>query len=600
MRWSATAAGGRALYAGPVPQLRLALAQVNPVVGDLRGNAELVATYVGRAADAGAHLVAFPEMVLTGYPIEDLALRASFVEASTTALTDLARQLDDNGLGSLPVVLGCLDRVEGAVDSPGVPKGSPQDAVAVLYRGEVVVRQAKHHLWNYGVGDEIRYFVPGSTLNLVRVAGVDVALAVCEDIWRDGPSAAAAAAGAGMLLVVNGSPYERDKDDTRLDLCRRRAVEAGCPLAWVNLVGGQDELVFDGDSIVVDSDGSLLARGEPFVEQLLTVDLDVRAGGAAPLPQRAGSLQLARTSLSVEPVAPYPATPVVSAARPDDMGEVWQAIVLGLRDYARKNGFSSVLLGMSGGIDSTLVAQLACDAVGPANVHGVSNPSAWSTEHSRFDAAEHARRTGLNLRTVPIADLVDAYHKALPGLEGLAAENLQARLRAVIWMALSNAEGHLVLACGNKSELSVGYSTIYGDAVGGYGPLKDVPKTLVWELARWRNDQAASQGEQPPIPENTISKPPSAELRPNQLDTDSLPDYAVLDDILDDYIERDASSLDLVDMGFDRDVVEHVIRLVDRAEWKRRQYPPGPKISVRNFGRDRRVPITSAWREHLP
>jgi NAD+ synthase (glutamine-hydrolysing) len=583
-----------------VPQLRLALAQVNPVVGDLRGNADLVAAYVRRAAGADAHLVALPEMVLTGYPIEDLALRASFVEASTRALADLARRLADDGLGSLPVVLGCLDRVEGAVDSPGVPKGSPQDAVAVLYRGEVVVRQAKHHLWNYGVGDEIRYFVPGSTLNLVRVAGVDVALAVCEDIWRDGPSAAAAAAGAGLLLVVNGSPYERDKDDTRLDLCRRRAAEAGCPLAWVNLVGGQDELVFDGDSIVVDRDGTLLARGEPFVEQLLTVDLDLRAASATPLPQQAGSLQLVRTSLSVEPVAPYPAARVAREARPDDMGEVWQAIVLGLRDYVRKNGFSSVLLGMSGGIDSTVVAQLACDAVGPANVHGVSNPSAWSTEHSRSDAAEHARRTGLNLRTVPIADLVDAYNTALPGLDGLAAENLQARLRAVIWMALSNAEGHLVLACGNKSELSVGYTTIYGDAVGGYGPLKDVPKTMVWELARWRNDRAAAQGEQPPIPENTISKPPSAELRPNQLDTDSLPDYALLDDILDDYVERDASSLDLVDMGFDRDLVEHVIRLVDRAEWKRRQYPPGPKISIRNFGRDRRVPITSAWREHLP
>jgi NAD+ synthase (glutamine-hydrolysing) len=583
-----------------VPQLRLALAQVNPVVGDLRGNADLVAAYVRRAAGADAHLVALPEMVLTGYPIEDLALRASFVEASTRALADLARRLADDGLGSLPVVLGCLDRVEGAVDSPGVPRGSPQDAVAVLYRGEVVVRQAKHHLWNYGVGDEIRYFVPGSTLNLVRVAGVDVALAVCEDIWRDGPSAAAAAAGAGLLLVVNGSPYERDKDDTRLDLCRRRAAEAGCPLAWVNRVGGQDELVFDGDSIVVDRDGTLLARGEPFVEQLLTVDLDLRAASATPLPQQAGSLQLVRTSLSVEPVAPYPAARVAREARPDDMGEVWQAIVLGLRDYVRKNGFSSVLLGMSGGIDSTVVAQLACDAVGPANVHGVSNPSAWSTEHSRSDAAEHARRTGLNLRTVPIADLVDAYNTALPGLDGLAAENLQARLRAVIWMALSNAEGHLVLACGNKSELSVGYTTIYGDAVGGYGPLKDVPKTMVWELARWRNDRAAAQGEQPPIPENTISKPPSAELRPNQLDTDSLPDYALLDDILDDYVERDASSLDLVDMGFDRDLVEHVIRLVDRAEWKRRQYPPGPKISIRNFGRDRRVPITSAWREHLP
>jgi NAD+ synthase (glutamine-hydrolysing) len=583
-----------------VPQLRLALAQVNPVVGDLQGNADLVATYARRAADAGAHLVALPEMVLTGYPIEDLALRASFVEASTMALTDLARRLDDDGLGSLPVVLGCLDRVEGAVDSPGVPKGSPQDAVAVLHRGQVVVRQAKHHLWNYGVGDEIRYFVPGSTLNLVRVAGVDVALAVCEDIWRDGPSAAAAAAGAGLLVVVNGSPYERAKDDTRLDLCRRRAAEAGCPLAWVNLVGGQDELVFDGDSMVVDRDGTLLGRGEPFVEQLLTVDLDLRAADDAPLPEQAGNLRLVRTGLSIEPVAPYPTTPVASAVRPDDMGEVWQAIVLGLRDYVRKNGFSSVLLGMSGGIDSTVVAQLACDAVGPDRVNGVSNPSAWSTEHSRSDAAEHARRTGLNLRTVPIADLVDAYGKALPGLEGLAAENLQARLRAVIWMALSNAEGHLVLACGNKSELSVGYTTIYGDAVGGYAPIKDVPKTMVWELARWRNGAAAARGEQPPIPENTIGKPPSAELRPDQLDTDSLPDYAVLDDILDDYIERDASSVDLVHMGFDRDLVEHVIRLVDRAEWKRRQYPPGPKISVRNFGRDRRVPITSAWREHLP
>jgi len=583
-----------------VPQLRLALAQVNPVVGDLRGNADLVAGFVQRAADAGAHLVAFPEMVLTGYPIEDLALRASFVEASGQALTGLARRLAADGLGELPVVLGCLDRVEGARDSPGVPKGSPQDAVAVLHDGEVVVRQAKHHLWNYGVGDEIRYFVPGSTANVVRIAGVDVALAICEDIWRDGPSAAAATAGAGLLLVINGSPYERDKDDTRLDLCRRRAAEAGCPLAWVNLVGGQDELVFDGDSIVVDDDGTLLGRGEPFVEQLLVVDLDLRAAGAAPLPERAGELLLARTRISDAPVPAYAPAPVDIAARVDDRGEVWQAIVLGLSDYVRKNGFSSVLLGMSGGIDSTVVAQLACDAVGAANVHGVSNPSAWSTEHSRSDAAEHARRTGLNLRTVPIADLVDAYDKALPGLEGLAAENLQARLRAVVWMALSNAEGHLVLACGNKSELAVGYTTIYGDAVGGYGPIKDVPKTMVWELARWRNDAAAGRGELPPIPENTIAKPPSAELRPDQLDTDSLPDYALLDDILDDYVERDASSKDLVEEGFERDLVEHVIRLVDRAEWKRRQYPPGPKISTRNFGRDRRVPITSAWREHLP
>ena len=290
-----------------VPQLRLALAQVNPTVGDLEGNAELVAAYARQAADAGAHLVALPEMALTGYPIEDLALRASFVEAARKQLVELAARLAADGLGDLPVVLGCLDRVEGATETPGVPKGSPQDAVAVLHGGRVVVRQAKHHLWNYGVGDEIRYFVPGDTVNVVRVGGVDIALAVCEDIWRDGPSAAAAAAGAGLLLVVNGSPYERDKDDTRLDLCRRRAAEAGCPLGWVNLVGGQDELVFDGDSIVVGRDGTLLARGEPFAEQLLVVDLELRAATDDPLPERAGNLRLVRTLLSDEPVAPYAA-----------------------------------------------------------------------------------------------------------------------------------------------------------------------------------------------------------------------------------------------------------------------------------------------------
>ena len=581
-------------------QLRLALAQVNPTVGDLSGNAELVATYVRRAEQAGAHLVAFPEMVLTGYPIEDLALRASFVEAARGQLVALAERLHADGLGDLPVVLGCLDRRDDAVDEPGVPKGSPQDAVAVLHRGTVAVRQAKHHLWNYGVGDEIRYFVPGDTANVLRVRGVDVALAVCEDIWRDGPSAAAAAAGAGLLLVVNGSPYEREKDDTRLDLCRRRAAEAGCALAWVNLVGGQDELVFDGDSLVVAADGSVLARGTQFEEQLLVVDLDLPAAGDDALPERAGGLRLARTWLTAESVDAYEPKDVEVVEHADDVGEAWRAIVLGLSDYVRKNGFRTVLLGMSGGIDSTVVAQLACDAIGADNVHGVSNPSAWSTEHSRSDAAEHARRTGLRLRTVPIAELVDAYEKALPGLEGLAAENLQARLRAVVWMALSNSEGHLVLACGNKSELAVGYTTIYGDAVGGYAPLKDVPKTLVWELARWRNAEAVARGEEPPIPENAIDKPPSAELRPDQLDTDSLPDYALLDDILDDYVERDASSLDLVELGFDREIVEHVIQLVDRAEWKRRQYPPGPKISIRNFGRDRRLPITNAWREHLP
>lgn len=587
-------------YAGDMLQLRVALAQVNPTVGDLDGNADLVHGAARDAAAAGAHLLALPEMVLPGYPVEDLALRTSFVEATRAALAALAERLAADELGELPVVLGTLDRVDQAAEAPGVPKGSPQNVVALLHRGRVVLKQAKHHLWNYGVGDEIRYFVPGDSLNVVRVRGVDVALAVCEDIWRDGPSAAAAAAGAGLLLVVNGSPYERDKDDTRLELCQRRAREAGCALAWVNLVGGQDEVVFDGDSVVVAADGELLARGAQFADQLLVVDLDLSAARDEPLPARAGGVRLVRGVLTDEPVEAYEPVDPAETPRADEVGEVWQAVVLGLRDYARKNGFESVLLGMSGGIDSTVVAQVACDAIGADHVHGVSNPSAWSTEHSRSDAAEQARRTGVHLRTVPIADLVDAYDKALPGLEGLAAENLQARLRAVIWMALSNAEGHLVLACGNKSELATGYSTIYGDAVGGFAPIKDVPKTMVWELARWRNAQALARGEQPPIPEQVIDKPPSAELREDQLDTDSLPPYDVLDDVLDDYVERDASTADLLRMGFEPGLVEDVVRLVDRAEWKRRQYPPGPKISIRNFGRDRRLPISNAWREPRP
>ncbi len=586
-----------------MPLLRLALAQVDATVGDLGGNTDLVVTQVRAAVDAGAHLVAFPEMVLTGYPVEDLALRGSYVEASRTALAELASRLGREGLGEVVAVVGFLDRVERAADRLGVPKGSPQNAVAVLHRGEVVVRQAKHHLPNYGVFDEARYFVPGDTVEVVRVHGVDVALAVCEDLWRDGPAAASAAARAGLLLVVNGSPYERAKDDTRLHLCSRGAREAGCALAYVNLVGAQDELVFDGDSLVVEAGGDLVARAAQFAEELLVVDLELPAARDDPTPDVVGRLRVRRTVLDAGPDSQ---TGGVRRVRPrieprlDHLAETWHALVLGLRDYVRKNGFSSVLLGMSGGIDSTVVAVLACDAVGAASVHGVSNPGAWSSEHSRSDAAETAERTGLHLRTVPIAPLVAAYEEALPGLEGLAVENLQARIRAVVWMALSNAEGHLVLACGNKSELATGYSTIYGDAVGGFAPIKDVPKTMVWELARWRNAWAVERGETPPIPATTIDKPPSAELGPGQLDSDSLPPYELLDAVLDGYVENDRGTAELVAQGFDTDLVEHVLRLVDRAEWKRRQYPPGTKISVRNFGRDRRLPITSAWREHLP
>ncbi|MGH1562562.1 NAD+ synthase [Mumia sp. DW29H23] len=583
-----------------MPQLRVALAQVNARVGDLDANAGLVLEQCRAAHEAGAHLVVFPEMVLTGYPLEDLAMRASVVAASQAAADALAARLAEEGLGDLVAIVGFLDQATGVAEGPGIPKNAPQNAVAVMHGGRIVARQAKIHLWNYGVGDEIRTFVPGDVLQVVEVRGVDVATVICEDLWRDGIASAVRAAGAGLLVVPNGSPYEANKDDVRLELCRRRAVEGGVAVAYVNLVGGQDELVFDGDSLVVDGSGTLLARTAQFVEELLVVDLDLPAARRLTPPEgtRFAGLRVERTVISSDPVAPYEPVPSPILPRLGDHEEIYRALVTGLRDYVDKNGFRSVLLGLSGGIDSTLCGAIAVDALGPERVFGVSNPSEYSTEHSRSDAAELARRTGLDLRTVPIAPMVDAFQKAL-GLTGLAEENLQARVRAVVWMGLSNQEGHLVLACGNKSEVATGYSTIYGDAVGGYAPIKDVRKTLVWELARWRNAYAESRGEQPPIPENAISKPPSAELRPGQLDTDSLPPYEILDGILDAYVERDLSAAAVVAEGFDAELVERVVTLVDRAEYKRRQYPPGPKVTRRNFGRDRRVPITHRWREHL-
>jgi NAD+ synthase (glutamine-hydrolysing) len=590
-----------------VAQLRLALAQTNPTVGDLGGNADQVLQVARKAAAAGAHVVAFPEMGLTGYPVEDLALRPSFVDASRAALLDVARRLEEDGLGDLLVVLGFLDGAPDAVPVLGTPKGAPQNAAGLLHGGRLVGRYAKHHLPNYGVFDEFRYFVPGTSLTVARVHGVDVAVAICEDIWQEGgPVAVAREAEAGLLLVINGSPYERDKDDTRLDLVRRRAAGAGCALAYVNMVGGQDELVFDGDSLVVSAEGEVLARAPQFEEALLVVDLDLPAASQGADDADSGveapdhtATTIHRVVVSEQPLPAYETTVAEVAPRLDGEAEVYGALVTAVRDYVGKNGFRSVLLGLSGGIDSSLVAAIACDAVGAANVYGISNPSDYSSEGSRTDAAELARRTGLNFQTVPIAPIVAAYQDALH-LDGLAEENLQARVRAVIWMGLSNQYGHLVLACGNKSELSVGYSTIYGDAVGGFAPIKDVPKTWVWRLARWRNADAEKRGETPPIPEASITKEPSAELRPGQLDTDSLPDYHLLDDILDDYVEMDRGSKDLLAAGFDRAVVEKVLRLVDRAEYKRRQYPPGPKISLKAFGRDRRLPITSRWSEHLP
>jgi NAD+ synthase (glutamine-hydrolysing) len=582
-----------------VPQLRLALNQIDSRVGDIAGNAESVLRWSRHAAGQGAHLVAFPEMMLTGYPVEDLALRSSFVEASRAALEDLARRLAAEGLGELPVVVGYLGRSEDAQPKYGQPAGAPQNCAAVLHRGEVALRFAKHHLPNYGVFDEFRYFVPGDTMPVVRVRGVDVALAICEDLWQDGGRVPAArTAGAGLLLVINASPYERDKDDTRLKLVRKRAREAGSTLAYVAMVGGQDELVFDGDSIVVTEGGKVIARGPQFAEQCLILDLELPAAPAeAPSGRVNDGLEIRHATLSTEPVAPYgPAFTGGEAERLSDDAEVYAALVTGLRAYVEKNGFRSVLIGLSGGIDSALVAAVACDAVGAANVYGVSMPSAYSSEHSREDAAELARRTGLGFRTVSIAPMFDAYMASLK-LSGLAEENLQSRLRGVTLMAISNQEGHIVLAPGNKSELAVGYSTLYGDSVGAYGPIKDVYKTTVFRLARWRNAAAEAKGETPPIPENSISKPPSAELRPGQMDSDSLPDYDVLDRVLELYVDRDQGREAIIAAGFAPELVTRVLKLTDTAEYKRRQYPPGTKISPKGFGKDRRLPVTNRWRE---
>src|SRR4051812_32816794 len=595
-------------------QLRVGLAQIDTRVGDLAGNADLVREWTAKAAGDGVHLVVFPEMTLTGYPAEDLVLRESFAHASEQALVALATQLADDGLGEIAVVVGYLAHTEGSgpapVDQPPTDddepgdanprRGAPRNAAALLYGGEVVARYYKRHLPNYGVFDEARYFVPGTELPIVRLHGVDIALTVCEDLWVEhGPCGVAGHVGVDLVCSPNASPYERAKDDLRLPLVRRRAAEAKAPILYCNQVGGQDELVFDGDSLVVSAAGELLARAPQFVEHLLTVDLSFPATPADRTEGRVGPLTVTRHLLSDEPVPAFEPRPSTIVKPLSDSEEVWRALVLGLKDFIDKNGMPSVVLGLSGGIDSALVASIAVDALGADRVYGVGLPSKWSSEHSLSDAEDSARRLGLHYEVVPIAPIVEAFHGAVE-LTGVAAENLQARIRGTLLMGLSNQHGHLLLTTGNKSEVAVGYSTLYGDSAGGFGPIKDVPKTLVWDLARWRNFYAINRGERPPIPQGCIDKPPSAELAPGQLDSDSLPSYDELDAVIADYVDRDLGLAQLLERGHDAEVVAKVLRLVDMAEFKRRQSAPGTKISLKAFGRDRRLPITNRWRESLP
>ena len=544
-------------------KVRLALAQTNPVVGNIVGNLQHCLAVVREAAAHNANMILFGEMVVTGYPIEDLATRKAFVADAEKAVADFAKDLQNQGLGHIAVIVGHPALARKTSNGWAIA----QNSASVLLNGNVLGRYDKHHLPNYSVFDEYRIFVAGNDLLTFEFEGLKFATLICEDIWQaGGPVAQLKTANADVCLVLNGSPFEIEKTDQRAALVRKLATENRCAVAYVNLVGGQDDLVFDGDSIFVDAEGKTIARAEQFVEALVYVDIDGKNA----------------------------CTSEQQASKQSPEGQVWSALVLGLRDYQTKNGFRSVILGLSGGIDSAVCAAIAADAIGANNVFGVSMPSRYSSDHSRSDADDLAARLGVHIRTEPIESMVDAFEGQL-SLQGLAAENLQARMRGAILMALSNAEGHLTLTTGNKTELAVGYSTIYGDSVGGFAPIKDVEKTLVWKLARWRNAQAESLGQQPPIPENSISKPPSAELRPGQLDQDSLPDYALLDALLDAYIEQRLSRDEIIALGFEADVVDRIIRLVGIAEWKRRQGAIGPKITGMAYGRDRRMPITNAY-----
>jgi NAD+ synthase (glutamine-hydrolysing) len=556
-------------------RLRVASAQINPIVGDIKGNIAKVLEGVVGAKSQGATLVLFPEMVVTGYPVEDLALRPAFRKASLSATESLAKELFETGCGEILVCVGFLD-----------DDGRPLNSLALIHRGEIKAKYVKRHLPNYGVFDEFRNFSAGSGTLVVRFQGVDIGVAICEDIWRDeGPMRELAARKPGLVLVPNGSPYERSKDDLRLELVRKRAKQICAPILYTNMFGGQDDLVFDGDSMAVNESGELFARSPQFQSDLMVFDIPAQAKTSSP------DLVISEDVMILIDEARAPIAKTLPEAE-----EIWSALVLGLRDYVEKNGFKSVVLGLSGGIDSAVVGSIAVDALGKDRVFGVSLPSKYSSEHSKADAAELAKNLGIGYRSIEIEPVVQGFLKATT-LQGIAEENVQARVRGSLLMGLSNQEGHLVLATGNKSELAVGYSTLYGDAVGGYAPIKDVFKVDVWRLAKWRNEKALGEGSVAPIPVSSINKEPSAELRPGQKDSDSLPNYELLDQILELYIDKGGDASAIINAGHEKSLVERVILLVDRAEYKRRQYPPGPKVTPIAFGKDRRLPMTSRWRE---
>ena len=565
--------------------MRLALAQINVVVGDLDGNRERILAALADARRQGAELVLFPELAVTGYPPEDLLLRPAFVRAAEASLHEIAAAC--TGLTAL-------------VGTPWFDRDL-FNACAVCADGEVRSIYRKRYLPNYGVFDEDRYFAPGRELVLLRLGKTLIGPTVCEDIWQPGPPATdLALAGAELLVNISASPYHVGKAEDREEMLVTRARDNSAFLAFCNLVGGQDELVFDGHSVVLDDEGEVLARAPGFEEALLVVDIDpteaigrrlrdVRRRSLAREREEGREPELVELGESVVPTQSLPGS-IAPFAEP--LEQMRRALVLALSDYVEKNGFREVVLGLSGGIDSALVAALATDALGPERVHCVSMPSRYSSEGTRTDAERLAASLGCDFRELPIETAVGALDEVAGGLDGLAAENLQARVRGMLLMALSNTHGWLVLATGNKSELSVGYSTLYGDLAGGFALIKDVFKTDVFRLARHLNERAGREL----IPASIIERAPSAELRADQRDEDSLPPYAVLDAVLEAYVELDRSREELVADGFDAAVVERAIALTDGAEYKRRQAPPGVKLRPKAFGRDRRTPITNRWK----
>jgi NAD+ synthase (glutamine-hydrolysing) len=566
-----------------MPRVRVAACQINTVVGDLDGNARRIAAALDAAEQGGADLAVFPELTITGYPPEDLLGRPAFVADNQAVFARVAA-----AAGSCAAVIGYVD---------SDPSGRLFNAAALCAEGQVIGRYRKRLLPNYGVFDEQRWFVPGDDPPLrFVVAGVPVGITICEDMWvAGGPMAAQAAAGARLLVNLNASPYSRGRREERLTVLRQRVGETGCPVVYVNQVGGQDELVFDGASLVMGPGGALVASAGQFVEQVLVADVDLDDPASGTGDEDAGTGAIVVTTASRRPADAPVAAPVAAVLDPE--AEVYEALVLGTRDYLGKNGFADAVIGLSGGIDSSLVAAIAVDALGPEHVYGVTMPSRYSSEGSVADAVTLAANLGIDVATASI----EKAHRALaatldpliPGPPtGLTDENLQSRIRGVLLMALSNAKGWIVLTTGNKSEMATGYSTLYGDSAGGFAVIKDVPKTLVYALCRHRNRRAGFDL----IPDPVLTKAPSAELRPDQRDDESLPPYAVLDPVVAGYVEGDRSPDDLIRAGYDPEAVGRVVDLVDRAEYKRRQMPPGVRISGKAFGKDRRMPITNHYR----